>query len=818
MKETFTVKKIISAAFVLTLLATTISPALSVSVGNDVEYIPASRRLGVGVIDPAAKLEINGQIMITGGTPATGKVLTTDGSGLATWETTSVLGSNVTGTVLNATNATNISGGTITNSTFINGTINGATLINVTLPPVLNAIVSKLVAPDGNPNPAASVDNGGNLGVGETSPISRLTVKSDLTRVVTTNFDNPITTGFVYHNFQKEGIDKFWFSGHNDGETFAINSAGNGAALVASRDRKVSIGGGFTPTATLQVGGNDATLPVQTDGVDDLFVADDVEVIGTVFAGNFVGNGSGLTGITNIGNASTANTADFATSAGTATLASGVTAGMITNSTFTGGTINGASLLNVVIDPSTHNHSNLNNPNTSAVVLVVDSDSDVGIGESAPTSKLHITGENSTVTAQHTEEDKWSEFRTAGVDGSGNLVKKWSVGSTGDTRPTSNGGQDKFYVFQYTDNADAAVNTYRMVITPEGNVGFGENNPTEKLEVAGNVKAINFIGNGAGLTGIVAAGSANADAAKTLVSPDLSITVASTTNGGNLGVGTSIPSAKLHVAGDVRATNFIGNGAGLTNVTAVAPPQYDSGWFAVSRGNAYPKTNTLGVIPYRVQMLYSPNASGSPAYIVSMMNSSWHNGYNVAMTASLFTIRTGNNSLAVFYAGTSAQAPASGFYRMYAWGGVIPAVPPGPTPPGPSDNLGCSPDGFYHVTNAETSVGGTGKSFGHGPSSADFAQCDQVTWEDGGHSVTRTWTLASPVRSGDVVFKVEKRRNSGDSTGSGLWYWYQSNVDITNHNQAVAYRVANRNADITLNCTYSKPSNQFTCTIAKVVL
>ena len=79
-------KKIISIAFLLTLLATTASPALAVPVGNNVEYIPAPRSLGVGVSDPEAKLEVNGQVMITGGSPQNGSVLTTDANGLATWE------------------------------------------------------------------------------------------------------------------------------------------------------------------------------------------------------------------------------------------------------------------------------------------------------------------------------------------------------------------------------------------------------------------------------------------------------------------------------------------------------------------------------------------------------------------------------------------------------------------------------------------------------------------------------------------------------------------------------------------------------------
>jgi hypothetical protein len=42
---------------------------------------------GIGVTNPGAKLEVAGQVKITGGAPGAGKVLTSDASGLATWQT-----------------------------------------------------------------------------------------------------------------------------------------------------------------------------------------------------------------------------------------------------------------------------------------------------------------------------------------------------------------------------------------------------------------------------------------------------------------------------------------------------------------------------------------------------------------------------------------------------------------------------------------------------------------------------------------------------------------------------------------------------------
>ena len=48
--------------------------------------IDASGNVGIGVDDPDAKLEVAGQVKITGGTPGADKVLTSDADGLASWE------------------------------------------------------------------------------------------------------------------------------------------------------------------------------------------------------------------------------------------------------------------------------------------------------------------------------------------------------------------------------------------------------------------------------------------------------------------------------------------------------------------------------------------------------------------------------------------------------------------------------------------------------------------------------------------------------------------------------------------------------------
>jgi trimeric autotransporter adhesin len=57
------------------------------SIGNWIYGVGGN--IGIWVSNPSAKLEVNGQIEITGGSPGAGKVLTSDAVGLASWQTPS---------------------------------------------------------------------------------------------------------------------------------------------------------------------------------------------------------------------------------------------------------------------------------------------------------------------------------------------------------------------------------------------------------------------------------------------------------------------------------------------------------------------------------------------------------------------------------------------------------------------------------------------------------------------------------------------------------------------------------------------------------
>src|SRR3989344_3702485 len=73
----------------------------AISAGSDAPansiYIKSDGNVGIGTVSPGAKLEVAGQVKITGGTPGAGEVLTSDATGLATWEAPSSVPSGFVG-------------------------------------------------------------------------------------------------------------------------------------------------------------------------------------------------------------------------------------------------------------------------------------------------------------------------------------------------------------------------------------------------------------------------------------------------------------------------------------------------------------------------------------------------------------------------------------------------------------------------------------------------------------------------------------------------------------------------------------------------
>jgi hypothetical protein len=174
-------------------------------------------------------------------------------------------------------------------------------------------------------------------------------------------------------------------------------------------------------------------------------------------------------------------------------------------------------------------------------------DGKVGIGTTSPGSLLHVNGASNSIFVSYTDNDNTAQW----VDLSS---RQYASGSEsegytliyGDSNSAENivnvGGADSrknavtSVRFHTAGNSATRQGTEKMRIKGDGKVGIGTTSPTEKLEVAGIVKATSFVGNGSGLTGI--------DAGKWEENGNEIYY-----NGGNVGIGISDPQAKLHING-----------------------------------------------------------------------------------------------------------------------------------------------------------------------------------------------------------------------------------------------------------------------------
>ncbi|MCF8060197.1 MAG: tail fiber domain-containing protein [Bacteriovoracaceae bacterium] len=223
----------------------------------------------------------------------------------------------------------------------------------------------------------------------------------------------------------------------------------------------------------------------------------------------------------------------------------------------------------------------------------ITSEGNVGIGTTAPEGIIHAStvGAGNQIIAEHDDTGGntaiYSEFQTRAAG-----TKKWSVGSIGDSH-TSASIKNRFYIYQYTDQNDAAVDLHRLVIDDGGNVGIGTSNPSVELDVkktvvggkttikvdnpdtsGGSMAELNATGGSSYLVhqaygGGYAYSISNAANGYTLGTYAASPVILSSNStermridsSGNVGIGTNVPRRKLQItAGGATGASFHADG------------------------------------------------------------------------------------------------------------------------------------------------------------------------------------------------------------------------------------------------------------------
>ncbi len=252
----------------------------------------------------------------------------------------------------------------------------------------------------------------------------------------------------------------------------------------------------------------------------------------------------------------------------------------------------------------------------------IDSSGNVGIGTTSPTGKLDIVGDSVYIRDGNVTFDMGYRGNPEGGPDVPNWIESeygsntsWDLGLGG----TDFSGGEPF-----------------MMIHRTGNVGIGISAPSEKLEVIGNAKAnyiiadrsanseANFLEFNIGATDQYFFRGYNAANALTLgTAPNGSAEIIRFEAGGDVGIGTTNPTAKLDVSGTVKATSFDGPITSSTvtaGVGSAAAPSYtfsgdpDTGWY-------HPSANTLAAATNGAERLRIENdgtvnvsSTGNPSF------------------------------------------------------------------------------------------------------------------------------------------------------------------------------------------------------------
>ncbi len=421
-----------------------------------------------------------------------------------------------------ATQTLNLNGNGISNGDTVTATafvgdgsgltgISGDDLGNHTATQTLN-LNGNYLSGDGG-SEGVFVDGDGNVGIATNSPSHTLNVYGGRAMLDSTTVDVSelalVTRNATNAQGNANGIG---FSQGNGAENV-------GAAIVHEKTTgNNSAGSLHFATKSAEVLGADIPVRMTIDkngnvGIGTTAPASKLEVSGTVTATAFAGDGSGLTGI------------------------SGDDLGSHT-----------------AAQPLNLNGNYLSGDGDSEGVFV-DDEGKVGIGTNSPAADIHVSSTGDAVLFLEADTNNINE------DDNPMLKLHQDGGLTGVNIgfDNQNLGANNFGISRRVDGIDH-YDAF-VIEAPTGNVGIGTNTPATALDVNGTVTATAFVGDGSGLTGISGSdnlgdhtATQNLNLNGNYLSGDGDSEGVFVDNDGDVGIGTSAPSAALEVAGDAQLT------------------------------------------------------------------------------------------------------------------------------------------------------------------------------------------------------------------------------------------------------------------------
>ena len=468
-----------------------------------------SGNIGIGTSNPSAKLEVAGQVKITGGAPGSGKVLTSDATGLATWQTPAAGGEGTVSSTLWTESGSNI------------------------------------------------YRNGGRVGIGTTNPEHNLEVRGEDSRVIV-HYAGQSRGGIQALGLQNRGIALMTTSSYDDllfGYSDASPTSADFVTRMVINNGNGRVGIGTTnPSAKL-------------------------DVVGQVkIRGGLPGSGKVLT----------------SDASGLATWQSPGSGGGIPLWTESGSNLYRTSG-NIGIGTS--------NPNVK-----LDVNGSAIIGDNTSSSFLHV-GDNYNSTASNSINPGIYVYKNGLI--SYGLKLQWT-GSEYGTMMFGPNSANRFLSFGKVGSAleDDDMIEYMRIDLDNGNVGIGTTNPSAKLDVIGQVK-IRGGSPGSGkvltsdATGLATWQTPAAGGGSTLWTESGSNIYR--TNG-KVGIGTSSPTYNLDVNGTASAKRYVVKG--IYNIT--------SGVWDLSQSNLAQITYNSSITPLTIN---SDGSVGTYILVVKKNNS-----------------------------------------------------------------------------------------------------------------------------------------------------------------------------------------------------